>query len=211
MEINNRKLLITGVSGLLGNNLAYYLKDKYEVIGLYSSHPVVIRGVRTERCNLLYDNSIRKIISDFNPSIIIHCASLTNIDQCEGDKNLTEKINIGSTKNIVETIANKDIKLVYISTDSVYNGIKGDFSEDDKINPLNYYGLSKYEGELQVLRKEHSLILRTNIFGWNIQDKKSIGEWVLGELGGRRKINGFKDAYFSSIYTLELARVIDIA
>ena len=147
MEKDNLKLLITGVSGLLGNNLAHYFKDKYEVLGLYSSHPVVIRGVRTERCNLLYDNSIRKIISDFNPSIIIHCASLTNIDQCEGDKNLTEKINIGSTKNIVETIANKDIKLVYISTDSVYNGIKGDFSEDDEINPLNYYGLSKYEGE----------------------------------------------------------------
>ena len=66
MEINNLKLLITGVSGLLGSNLAYYFRDKYEVIGLYSSHPVVIRGVRTERCDLLYDNSIRKIISDVN-------------------------------------------------------------------------------------------------------------------------------------------------
>jgi len=211
MEDHNLKLLITGVSGLLGNNLAHYFRDKYEVIGLYSSHPVLIKGIRTEKCDLLGDNSIRKIIFDFNPSVIIHCASLTNIDQCEIDKNLTEKINIGSTKNIVETIVDKHIKLVYISTDSVYDGVKGDFSEDDKINPLNYYGLSKYEGELQVLRKENSLILRTNIFGWNIQDKMSIGEWILDELNGRRKVNGFKDAYFSSIYTLELARVIDMA
>ncbi len=205
------KLLITGVSGLLGNNLAYYFKDKYEVIGLYSSHPVLIKGIRTEKCDLLYDDSIGKIISDTNPSIIIHCASMTNIDQCEIDKNLTEKINVAATKNIINSIADKDIRSVYISTDAVYDGVKGDFSEDDDIDPLNYYGLSKHEGELQVLKKEHSLILRTNIFGWNIQDKKSIGEWILGELNGRGKINGFKDAYFSSIYTMELARVIDIA
>ncbi len=211
MEKDNLKLLITGVSGLLGNNLAHYFRDKYEVTGLYSSHPVVIRGVRTERCDLLYDHSIRKMISDFNPSVIIHCASLTNIDQCESDKNLTEAINVIATKNIAGTIADKDIKLVYISTDAVYDGIKGDFKEDDEVNPLNFYGLSKYKGEQNVLRKEHSLILRTNIFGWNIQDKKSLGEWILEELNGQRKITGFKDAYFSSIYTMELARVIDIA
>ncbi|PJA10924.1 hypothetical protein COX67_02470, partial [Candidatus Falkowbacteria bacterium CG_4_10_14_0_2_um_filter_36_22] len=107
MEDHNLKLLITGVSGLLGNNLAHYFRDKYEVIGLYSSHPVLIKGIRTEKCDLLGDNSIRKIIFDFNPSVIIHCASLTNIEQCEIDKNLTEKINIGSTKNIVETIVDK--------------------------------------------------------------------------------------------------------
>ncbi len=211
MEKDNLKLLITGVSGLLGNNLAHYFKDKYEVTGLYSSHPVVIRGIRTEKCDLLYDDSIGKIISDINPSIIIHCASMTNIDQCEIDKNLTEKINVAATKNIINSITDKDIRSVYISTDAVYDGVKGDFSEDDDIDPLNYYGLSKHEGELQVLKKEHSLILRTNIFGWNIQDKKSIGEWILGELIGRRKISGFKDTYFSSIYTMELARVIDIA
>ncbi len=211
MEKENLRLLITGVSGLLGNNLAHYFRDKYEVIGLYSSHPVVIRGVRTERCDLLYDHSIRKIISDFNPSVIIHCASLTNIDQCESDKNLTEALNVTATKNIAGTIADKDIKLVYISTDAVYDGIKGDFTEDDEVNPLNFYGLSKYKGEQNVLRKEHSLILRTNIFGWNIQDKKSLGEWILDELNGQRKITGFKDAYFSSIYTMELARVIDIS
>lgn len=211
MEKDNLKLLITGVSGLLGNNLAHYFKDKYEVTGLYSSHPVVIRGVRTERCDLLHDISICKFISDFKPSLIIHCASLTNIDQCESDTKLTEELNVIATKNIVEAIADKDIKLVYISTDAVYDGIKGDFTEDDEINPLNFYGLSKYKGERYAFGKEHSLILRTNIFGWNIQDKKSLGEWILEELNGQRRISGFKDAYFSSIYTMELARVIDIA
>lgn len=204
-------MLITGVSGLLGNNLACYFRNKYEVLGLHNTHRVIIKGIYTERCNILDNGSIRAIISDFTPSIIIHCASLTNIDQCETDKHLTQKINVLSTKAIVESITDRNVKLIYISTDAVYDGIKGNFSETDNINPQNYYGASKYEGEIETLKNKDALILRTNIFGWNIQDKMSIGEWILDELRAKRKINCFKDAFFSSIYTIELSRVIDIA
>jgi UDP-4-amino-4,6-dideoxy-N-acetyl-beta-L-altrosamine transaminase/dTDP-4-dehydrorhamnose reductase len=211
MNSLRRKLLITGVSGLLGNNLAYYFKDKYEVLGLYNSYPVNIGGIYTERCDISNEGSIKKIINEFRPSVIIHCASLTNIDQCEADKNLTKKINVLSTRNIAENIIDKDIKLLYISTDAVYDGVKGDFSERDKVSPLNYYGRSKYEGELEVARAANHLIFRTNIFGWNIQDKKSLGEWMLEELKANRKINCFDNVYFSSIYTFEFARVIDMA
>jgi len=211
MRNPRKKLLITGVSGLLGNNLAHYFKDKYEILGLYNSHPVTIGSICTEKCDISDKDSIRKIISEFNPSITLHCASLTDLDQCEISKELTKKINVLSTRNLIENIKNKDIKLIYISTDAVYDGVKGDFSESDHINPLGYYGLSKYEGELEVAKKENSLIFRTNIFGWNIQDKKSLAEWMLGELKAGRRINCFKDVYFSSIYTLEFARAIDLA
>jgi len=205
------RLLITGVSGLLGNNLAYYFKDKYEILGLYNSHPVVINGIRTEKCDITSKESIKKTIHEFNPSIIIHCASLTNIDLCEIDKDIAKEINILSTEYLVESVIDKDVKLIYISTDAVYDGVRGNFSENDDVNPLNYYGLSKLKGELEITKKENSLIFRTNIFGWNIRDKKSLGEWVLDELKANRNVNGFKDAYFSSIYTLEFARIIDIA
>lgn len=211
MGRNKENMLITGVSGLLGNNLAHYFRDKYDILGLYSSHPVTIEGIDTARCELSHPGNIREIISDYTPEIIIHCASLTNIDECEGDKNTVNKINVMATGQIVEEVIDKDIRLIYISTDSVYEGIKGNYSEEDNINPQNYYGLSKYEGELEVLKKENSLILRTNLFGWNIQNKKSLGEWILEELTAKQKIHGFKDAYFSSIYTMELARIIHIS
>lgn len=205
------RLLITGVSGLLGNNLAYYFKDKYEILGLYNSHPVIINGICTEKCDITSKDSIKRTIHEFNPSIIFHCASITNIDQCEIDKESAKKTNGLSTISIVESIIDKDIKLVYISTDAVYDGVKGDFSENDCVNPLSYYGRLKYEAELEASKNGNSLIFRTNIFGWNIQDKESLGEWVLDKLKVNKNINGFKDAYFSSIYTLEFARVIDIA
>ncbi len=205
------RLLITGVSGLLGNNLAYYFKDKYEILGLYNSHPAIINGICTEKCDITNKDSIKRTIHEFNPSIIFHCASITNIDQCEIDKESAKKTNVLSTISIVESIIDKDIKLVYISTDAVYDGVKGDFSENDSVNPLSYYGRLKYEAELEVSKKGNSLIFRTNIFGWNIQDKESLGEWVLDKLKVNENVNGFKDVYFSSIYTLEFARVIDIA
>jgi len=205
------RMLITGVSGLLGNNLAYYFKDKYDVLGLYNLHSVTIGGIYTEKCELPDKNTICKIISEYKPHIIIHCASLTNIDECEADKEFTRLVNVSATKNIVEAVSDKDVKLIYISTDSVYDGEKGNFSEDDEINPQNIYGQTKYEGELEVSKHSTSLILRTNLFGWNIQDKYSLGEWILNELKAKKKINGFKDAYFSTIYTMELARIIDIA
>ncbi|MEK7309002.1 MAG: aminotransferase class I/II-fold pyridoxal phosphate-dependent enzyme, partial [Nitrospirota bacterium] len=211
MKNPRKRLLITGVSGLLGNNLAHYFKGKYEILGLYNSYPVDIGGIYTEKCDISNEGSIKKIINGFSPSVIIHCASLTNIEQSEADKNHTKKINVLSTRNISGNTVGRDIKLVYISTDAVYDGIKGNFSEGDRVSPLSYYGMSKYEGELEVEKTANSLIFRTNIFGWNIQDKKSLGEWMLGELKANKKINCFKDVYFSSIYTFEFARVIDIA
>ena len=211
MDNAKTKLLITGVSGLLGNNLAYYFKDKYEILGLYNSHPVNINGIRTGKCDITSKGSIERVIHEFNPSIILHCASITDVEQCDRDKDIAEKINVLSAAYLTEIIMGQDIKLVYISTDAVYDGVRGDSSESDKVNPLNFYGRSKYEGELEIAKKENALIFRTNIFGWNIQNKKSLGEWVLDELQSNRRINGFKDACFSSIYTLEFARIIDIA
>jgi dTDP-4-dehydrorhamnose reductase len=211
MMRNKNRLLITGVSGMLGNNLAYYFKDKHDILGLYNSHPVSIDGISTEKCDLFEPGNIKTIIKNYNPHIIAHCASLTNIDECEADKVLTTKINVEATKNIVETVLDKDIKIIYISSDSVYDGQKGYFSEDDEVNPQNHYGLSKYRGELEVSKHPQSLTLRTNLFGWNVRDKNSLGEWILNNLKEEKKINGFKDVYFSSIYTMEIARIVDIA
>lgn len=211
MSKNNKKMLITGVSGLLGNNLAYYFKNKYEILGLYNLHPVKIEGIYTKKCELYYPENVKRIISEYSPQIIIHCASLTNIDNCEIDKDSTRKINVLATRDVVEEVKNKNIKLIYISSDSVYDGIKGNFSEENNVNPQNYYGTTKYEGELEILKAENSLIFRTNIFGWNIQNKKSLGEWILDNLKTNQKINGFEDAYFSTIYTMKLAEIIDIS
>lgn len=206
-----KKILITGVSGMLGSNLAYYFKDSYDILGLYNTHPVEIDGAQTLPVDILSENSIKNTMDNFNPDIVIHCASLTDIDYCEGNKSETYRVNVLGTKNLVESANSCNAKIIYISSDSVYDGSKGNHSETDQIKPQNYYGVTKYEGELEVLKRSNSLILRTNIFGWNVQDKFSIAEWILHELNGKVQINGFRDVYFSSIYTFDLAKILEKA
>ncbi|MCM8782387.1 MAG: aminotransferase class I/II-fold pyridoxal phosphate-dependent enzyme, partial [Candidatus Omnitrophica bacterium] len=205
-----KKILITGVSGLLGNNLAYYFKEKYKILGIYNSHPVIIKGIQIQKGDITSGNSFGMIIREFSPDIVIHCASLTDVDFCEMNKRLADKINVFGTKVVSDSIKD-NVKLIYISTDSVYNGAKGNFSEEDTVNPRNYYGVTKYRGELEVSKRPNFLILRTNFFGWNIQNKYSLAEWIFNELSNNREIKGFKDAYFSSIYTFEFAKILEMA
>jgi dTDP-4-dehydrorhamnose reductase len=211
MPETKKKILITGVSGLLGNNLAYYFRNKFNILGLYLTHPVTIEGIQIQKADLLSETSLRKIVHAFDPDIVIHCASLTNVDFCEDNQELTELVNIIGTRTVVESLKQTHAKLIYISSDSVYDGCKGNFREADPVNPQNYYGLSKYKGELEVLRNSGALIIRTNIFGWNIQEKHSIAEWILHELSSKKQIKGFNDVFFSSIYTFDLATILDIA
>lgn len=209
MKNRNKTMFITGVSGLLGNNLAYYFKDSYDVVGQYCSHQVFIRGIKTLRADICSKDSFGEIIAKYEPDVVLHCASLTDIDSCENHKELTKLVNSIGTSHLVQACKSPKIKLVYISTDSVYDGSKGNFKETDKVNSLNYYGVSKAEGEQAVLKKKNSVILRTNIFGWNIQEKYSIAERILYELLKYRPIKGFKNVYFSSIYTFEFARIVE--
>lgn len=205
-----KRMLITGVSGLLGNNLAHYFRSKYQILGLYNDHAVCIKGISTIKADILSCEQLKKYVHTFRPDIVIHCASLTNIEECQDRQYFTRLVNVIGTRNVLEALDTKT-KLIYISTDSVYDGRKGNFKEPDHVFPQNYYGLSKFEGELEVSKRKNHLVLRTNIFGWNIRDKFSIAEWILNELRNEREIKGFKDAYFSSIYTLELAKLIDAA
>jgi len=202
------RMLITGVSGMLGSNLAYHFRDTYEVLGLYCAHPVVIDGVRTQEADMLSGGPFKKTVEKFSPDVVIHCASLTDVDFCETHKELTKKVNVLGTRTVVDSIAGTSADLIYISSDSVYDGGKGNFSETDAVRPMNYYGVSKYEGELETLKHSNSLVLRTNIFGWNVQDKLSIAEWIVHDLSAGTQVSGFRDAYFSSIYTLEFAEII---
>jgi perosamine synthetase len=207
---NKKKILITGVSGMLGSNLAYYFRDEYHVIGLYNQHEIFIDRVEINKCDLANNNEIKAILKIYSPDIIIHCASLTDVEYCEINKTESYNVNVLATANLAKRT--KESKFIYISTDSVYEGLKENYTESEVTeNQMNYYGFTKHEGEKVVNKLRDSLILRTNIFGWNYQNKQSIGEWVVDNLSDNKAISGFKDVFFSSIYTMEFARIIDIA
>ena len=204
-------MLITGVSGLLGSNVAYCLRDKYEILGVYHAHTIEMEGIRTICTDLTSSDEVASLLKDFKPDVIVHCAAQADVDKCEEYPEAAERINVLGTQNIVKNLNGSAAKLLHISTDLVYSGQKDRCSEDDPVGPLNHYGRTKCRAEQVALERKGVIVLRTNFFGWNIQNKYSLGEWVIHELTHKKEVQGFTDCHFSSIYTFELAGLLDLA
>ncbi len=203
------KILITGVSGLLGNNLADFYRKEHTVVGLYNQHPVALKGVQTLGADLRDYSTVRKIARMVKPQIIMHCASRVDIDNIEVDREGGWQANVLTTRTLLDAFRDMETKFVFISTDSVYAGDKGPYTEEMVTEPRNWYGRTKLEAEQLFQVKRDSLVLRTNIYGWNIRDKRSLAEWFLYKLEKGEPVTGFTDAVFSSIYTITLARLIE--
>ena len=125
--------------------------------------------------NILKKNKIEKYLLNNNINLILHCAGLARVKECQLNKNKAKKINIDGTQNIVKSILKikksnkKDIKLVFISSDAVYSSTKGNYKENDRLSPYNIYGWTKVEGEKIVKKLKDYMIIRTRFY-----DKKKI-------------------------------------
>jgi dTDP-4-dehydrorhamnose reductase len=145
------KLLITGASGLYGSKLAQIALSKG--IEVYSSD---IQNLS------VYGSFVKMDISDkvqveetfraVKPDVVVHAATLTDVDKCELNKALAWNVNVEGTKNIVDASKSAGAFLVYISTDYVFSGEKGCYVESDSPEPINYYGLTKLEAETVVMQ-----------------------------------------------------------
>ncbi|MCX5782518.1 MAG: dTDP-4-dehydrorhamnose reductase [Elusimicrobia bacterium] len=144
----NMKILITGISGLLGSELAKVLKDKHEICGIarnFNSPEFKTYNIDITDSKLTYDT-----ISKINPDAVIHAATYSNVDECEKNPELAFKINSLGTRNVCLACQRFDTVLVYISTDYVFSGKdfpKEGYTELDIPNPVNIYAKSKLAGE----------------------------------------------------------------
>ena len=160
-----------------------------------------------------YNFNNSDFILDKKPNIevdyIIHCAANTNLNNCEVDPRDAIKINVQMVESLNQ-FATVGTHLFYISTDSVFDGRKGNYVENDKTNPLNNYAKTKLKGESRARESfiGKSTIVRTNIFGFNFPLKNSLVEWALNEWKLNKKINGFTNVYFNAIYIGHLAQIL---
>ena len=203
---------MTGASGMLGEKIVNFfsLSDNYRVFATmrneisYNNDKIIWKKI-----DLNNKIDLNELLNFVNPDIIIHCAANVNLDQCEIDN--SDAIYLHS--NIIKEfkISSPNSIFVYISTDSVFNGEIGDYSENDYPEPLNKYALSKLNGENQVkINFKNYLIIRTNIYGSHLtNNKSSLVEWAIDKLKKNEAINGFDDVFFNPVFTLQLAMVID--
>lgn len=138
-----KKLLITGSSGFLGSRLALYYKDKYEL--LLPTH---------SQLNVSREEAVMAYMEQFQPDIVLHCAALSNTWYCEQHPDESHRVNVQGTVKIAKACKHIGAKLVFMSSDQVYNGtpVSGPLKEQDVFQPVNVYGRHKLEAEQRALR-----------------------------------------------------------
>jgi dTDP-4-dehydrorhamnose reductase len=156
------KLLITGASGLYGSKLAQMaLSKNFEV---YSSdiQSLTVYG-NFVKLDISGKTQVDEAFKTIKPDVVVHAATLTDVDKCELNKALAWKVNVEGTKNIVEAAKTTGSFLIYISTDYVFGGETGRYKETDAPNPINYYGVTKLKAEEIVKTQKEYFIARPSV------------------------------------------------
>lgn len=194
-------ILVTG-SGLLGSDVIRVLREEHEVTGTFSSHPKegAVRLDITDRGNTI------RAVGELKPEYVVHTAALTNVDYCEDHPDEAASINDMGTKNVVDAARMAGARLIYVSTDFVFDGSKGMYREEDPVNPISVYAYSKLMGEYRVEELPGSAIARTSVvYGYA---RQNFVTWVRDSLAKKQTIKVVTDQYNSPTLSYDCALAI---
>jgi dTDP-4-dehydrorhamnose reductase len=196
------KILITGAKGQLGKKIIDILGNEYQLV-LTDSDNMDITDI----------SIVKKFVKKEKPDYIIHAAAYTAVDKAEENTELCRKINSFGTKNIATVTKENNIKLIYISTDFVFDGKKNiPYTEEDKPNPISVYGLTKYEGEefIRNICVEYYILRTSWLFGELPEGRSGTNfvETMLKLAGEGKSLNVVNDQIGSPTYTGDLVLAI---
>jgi len=212
-------LLIIGVSGQIGYKLAKLASGKFSLHGTYNYRKVALDSCETSQLDITKENYTRKFVEELRPDIIINTSAIHAVDYCETNKEEAWKVNVVALENLTTTASKIGARLIGISTDYVFDGRKGNYTEDDEPSPLNYYGLTKLKGE-KVLQKlaSYAIVRAGVVFGWTPLETGSIESsshksinfalWCMAKLFTGQEIKVVTDQYANPTSDDNLAGVM---
>jgi dTDP-4-dehydrorhamnose reductase len=154
------KLLITGSNGFVAGSIIQQAPSNWELHGIARTDPPSYIGKHIHhQLNLHDEDAVVNLIEKIQPAAIIHTAAIANIDVCQANPSLAEKVNVGITKTIAAACAAFGIKMIFCSTDSVFDGKRGNYSESDFATPINEYADTKIRGEAIVMQASGNNII----------------------------------------------------
>ncbi len=205
----SERILITGGSGLLGSNIARAAAGSFEVYATYHTHVSQIPGCHFMQMNITDKPQVLSVFDRVKPHLVIHTAGLVNVDYCEEHEDEAWVQNVEGTETVTLAAKEAGAKLFYISTDSVFDGKKGMYTEEDIPHPQTVYAKTKLAGEEKVRHfLSDSTIVRTAFYGWSLHGKRSLAEWVVAGLREGKKLRMWTDAFFTPILVNNLAKVL---
>ena len=203
------RIMITGASGLLGLTLALEAAKQHTIIGITKTQKLTTKAFRVIPCDLLAPGAVEDLLDKTRPEWVIHCAALANVDACEANPTLAERLNTWLPKKLAYHVARGGARLVFISTDAVFDGQRGDYTEKDTPSPLSVYARTKWRGEQAVAEvNPEAIITRVNFYGWSLTRKRSLAEFFFYNLSNGNTIPGFRDIYFCPLLVNNLAKIL---
>ena len=210
-DIELKRILVTGASGLLGLNFCNFHYRKFEILGISNKTRLADPPFRVITRDLLSE-SPDDLLDDYKPDTVLHCAAMANLEQCEKFPEEAAEVNGILPGRLASAAHQRGIKFVHISTDAVFDGEdcgESGYREDDKPNPLSRYAETKLIGERNVLDSDpDALVARVNFYGWSMSGKRSLAEFFCNNLSDGKPMNVFRDVYFNSLYVRLLADLL---
>ena len=197
-----KKIIITGANGLLGQKLVYLLANQENVHILATARGdcrfSVPKTLTYQSLDITDTEACESLFDKFKPDVLIHAAAMTQVDTCEDERETCDLINITGVSNLIKAIGHRNTHFVHISTDFIYEGDEEEYFEDSKVNPLSYYGRSKWKSEqlFEQVTFPYS-ILRTVLVYGVLEDlsRSNIVLWAKSALEKGEKINVVDDQY----------------
>lgn len=205
------KVLITGSTGRIGRYVLLHKPQEVEAELLLSPFSEQIPGFSWYRLDITDTSKIMMSVTCAEPDVVIHCAAVSDVDWCEQNPETAMKINRDGTCKIAQACNDCGAKMVLISTDFVFDGRFGPYSENDKTNPINFYGRTKLEGEHAALQSlDNLLIVRVAAaFGLRIEGSKhNYVSSMIEKLQTGNQVEAWIDQYNTPSYMDELAQVL---
>lgn len=196
-----KKLLVTGGSGFLGQVILQSAAENFESFGTWTSNKIDLLGVQFIPMNLLDENQIIHCFEQVRPDIVIHCAAFTNVDDCEFNRKDSYQANVNATETIARWACKKNVRLIYTSSDMVFDGRQKLYKETDFVDPINYYGQTKLEAEKKVLENyPEAVVARMALMYGESPTKSSFSSQLLKRFRNGETINIFNDQYRSPLW-----------
>ena len=204
-----KKVLITGAFGQLGNAVLKRFQD-VEILATDIFIPPLSSGsFSMEILDVTKPEDVVKVLKRFQPDVVLNLAAMTNVDGCEANPEVAEKINSGGVRNFLEVFGGMFIQ---ISSDYVFNGKAGPYDEEDIPDPINVYGRTKLDSDKFVMQYQNSwCIVRTNVvFDYSKHSDASFVKWVINSLQNNKQIRVVHDQWNNPTWTYALADILGV-
>ncbi len=207
MAALNKRILLTGSTGLLGLSFIRHKATGFDIYAGYYNFPKEALPKLEVKKYLLFNIRTKKevfdIFNDIKPDIVIHAASIGNVDYCEKNKEEARGVNVEGSRNVIEACRQHNSKIIFTSSNAVFDGSNPPYSEEAKPNPVDYYGQTKLqtESDIRASGLKYAIARLMTMYGWNHPlERQNPVTWVLEKFNKGQKINIVDDIYNNHLF-----------